>query len=395
MSSWRFAGLELTQNGGRQEIDEFSELPKLVVPDDVTSQLCYGASEIDVACTSILSLINENENDNVVVDVGFDMEWEFTTGIGASGPQRTALIQIAVDKTVHLFYVYTLKKLPGSLITLLRSRQFLKVGWNIAADFQKLAWDFPDSGVPVKKDKKIAGILDIGQLAARKNTVPKASASLESIVAATLGLSPPKDLRISSWGTPKYSDAQRDYAVLDAYVLLLLLKQLRTLNTDGQPLSAVTPLGQLVSLYVRNHEIARGAIIEQPAYSEILGGAKKIGVSITKTRALIRVDQVLAPGCLIPHHKTTIAEVQNGRESFEMVVSISSLRTRNSTSSTIPCTTESERTAGTIELIPPPKCAHILLGSSNTDVNNQSNIASESDSEGSENDVDEQYPRYH
>ncbi|KAJ7774182.1 hypothetical protein DFH07DRAFT_767391 [Mycena maculata] len=131
---------------------------------------------------------------NVTCDItssgrGFDLP-----GIGGSGPQKTALIQIAVAEEIYLLYVYTLKKLPGSLLTLLRSKQFLKVGRQISADFQKLARDFPDFKLPKRKKKNFVGTLDIGQLSERKKTVPVATTSLASIVAATLGVSLSKDL---------------------------------------------------------------------------------------------------------------------------------------------------------------------------------------------------------
>ncbi|KAJ6516958.1 hypothetical protein DFH09DRAFT_1287885 [Mycena vulgaris] len=307
----------------------------------------------DIACSGVLGLLREEDEDDTLVDIGFDMEWEFTTRIGASGPQKTALIQIAVDKVVYLFYVYALKKLPGTLVTLLSSKQYVKVGRHIAADFQKLSRDFPEFKLPLKRKKQFIRTLDIGDLAAKKKVVPTSSASLVSIVAATLGVSLSKDLRISSWSTPNYSLAQTNYAVLDAYVLLMLLQKLRTLHPDGQSLSPLTPLGQHVSLYVRSHEVARGMIIEQPPYFEIAGGSK-LGVSTTKTRALIRVDEVLAPDCVIPHHRTTLSALQNGRDTFNPVVSISSLKTRNVETSVLPQTTEPDRIPGLSSVILPP-----------------------------------------
>ncbi|KAJ7830165.1 ribonuclease H-like domain-containing protein [Mycena olivaceomarginata] len=306
------------------ETSEYPDLPQLVVPDDVQWHLCLEGNKIEVACSGILTLIKEEDSDDVSIDIGFDMEWEFTTGMGASGPQKTALVQIAVDKVVYLFYVYTLKKFPKSLGELLRHKQFLKVGRNITADLKKLARDFPDFVLPLPKKKNFVGTLDIGQLAARKKIVPKASASLASIVAATLGASLSKNFQISSWSTPEYSDAQLSYAVLDAHVLLLLLAKIRASTSDSQSLTSLTPVGQPISLYVRNHEIARGIIIEQPPYFEADGA--KINVSTTKTRALIRVEEVLAPSCIVPHHKKPISELQHDQESFNMSLLVPWLR---------------------------------------------------------------------
>ncbi|KAJ7831825.1 ribonuclease H-like domain-containing protein, partial [Mycena olivaceomarginata] len=171
--------------------------------------------------------------------LGFDMEWEFTTGIGATGPQKTALIQIAVKDVVYLLYVYTLKKLPSSLEALLRSKNFLKVGRQIESDFQKLARDFPGLKLPKKRKKGFIGTLDIGRLAAKKNVVPQATASLQAIVAAALGAYLSKEHRVSSWSTPNYSDLEKDYAALDAHVLLMLVENLQLSRADGQPLSSL------------------------------------------------------------------------------------------------------------------------------------------------------------
>ena len=46
---------------------------------------------------------------------------------------------------------------------------------------------------------------------------------------------------------------------------------LKKMEHNGQPLSAATAVGQLVSLFVKNQEVAQGTIIEQPASFTILG----------------------------------------------------------------------------------------------------------------------------
>jgi hypothetical protein len=175
------------------------------------------------------------------------------------------------------------KKLPSSLEALLRSKNFLKVGRQIASDFQKLARDFPGLKLPKKRKKGFIGTLDIGQLAAKKNVVPQATASLQAIVAAALGAYLLKEHRVSSWSTPNYSDLEKDYAALDAHVLLMLVENLQTSRADGQPLSSLTPVGQPVSLYICNHEVAHGTIVAQPAFFESPGGPK-IGGSGPHTR---------------------------------------------------------------------------------------------------------------
>ena len=81
-------------------LDEFSKLPRAVLPESVTIQQCKSSIEIQTAC---------------------DIEWEFSTGRTGTGPQKTALITIARPSIVYLMKVFHLTKLPTSLITILNS----------------------------------------------------------------------------------------------------------------------------------------------------------------------------------------------------------------------------------------------------------------------------------
>ena len=124
--------------------------------------------------------------------------------------------------------------------------------------------------------------------------------------------------------------------------------------------------------------MARGIIVEQPVSFLIqnpLPNEKPISlnVSTTKTRALIQIDTILAPNCVIPHHRQLLKNLQNGEGSFKVVVSISSLRTRSDKEPvTIPEPLE-PRNIGTIKTIQPPSL-------STEDIENQ-DIDIESDDE--------------
>ena len=110
---------------------------------------------------------------------------------------------------------------------------------------------------------------------------------------------------------------------------------------------------------MRKQEVARGIIVEQPLSFIIqnpLANEKPISlnVSTTKTRALIQIDTILAPNCVISHHRQSLKNIQNGEGSFKVVVSISSLRTRSDKEpATIPEPLE-PRNIGTIHAIQPP-----------------------------------------
>jgi hypothetical protein len=96
------------------------------------------------------------------------MEWEFSTGISGSGPQKTALIQLALPKSVYLLCVYSLKKLPASFQTLLTSQQIIKIGRSVGADFSKLARDFPEIILPQKHKNHIKESLSWGSWPLKK-----------------------------------------------------------------------------------------------------------------------------------------------------------------------------------------------------------------------------------
>jgi hypothetical protein len=106
-------------------------------------------------------------------------------------------------------------------------------------------------------------------------------------------------------------------------------------NSDkvGKPLSAVTQVGQLVSVFVRRHEVAHGEVVEQPAKYDILVGQNETSVSIsvstTRTRALIRITKILGPGCIMAYHCQSLKDIKGDQDTFLAIISISALRTRS------------------------------------------------------------------
>jgi hypothetical protein len=166
------------------QLDQFSDLPLLSISDEVSIHTLSSPHEIQSACLNILQQVSDDDS---ILHVGFDMEWEFRTGFGGTGPQKTALIQIALPTTVYLLQVYHLQSLPSSLKTLLHSCQVIKIGRNVGADLAKLVRDFPDFILPLKKGKTYTGIIELGKLAAEKNAVSSGNSSLAAITAATLG----------------------------------------------------------------------------------------------------------------------------------------------------------------------------------------------------------------
>lgn len=326
----------LKENVAPIQLDEYGDLPQLQLPDDVKSIVCSTEQEIQQACRGIQNALTDHLGDltHLKIYVGFDMEWDFTTGPGASGPQKTALIQIAHQKSVYLLRVYGLKALPKLLVEILQSTDIIKIGRNIAADMAKLARDFPNFE-PNKVGNKLRGVIELGKLAVQKNAVSNANASLAAITAATLQKHLSKEMRISEWSTI-LSEEQIAYAALDAYVAWKIWDVLKQVNDDvGSPLSGFTTVGQEVSLYARKQEIAQGVVAVQPAIHQFVRkGEKKstkIRVATTKTRALITITKVIAPRAILPLYDESLEVIQNSHTgTFDVVVNISSLRNRGS-----------------------------------------------------------------
>ncbi|THU81593.1 ribonuclease H-like protein [Dendrothele bispora CBS 962.96] len=321
----------LAENIAPVDPDDLSDLPLLRLPSEVEWHICSTDTEIANGCQAILALIAD---DSTVIHIGFDTEWDFSTDTGSSGSQKTAMVQIALESTVYLLRVAFLKKLPSPMVTLLESSQIVKVGKNIGQDLSKLNRDFPgDFKLPPKIQKHYKGTIELGSLAKQKRVVPQANASLSTIAAATLKGHLSKDLRASEWSAKNLDESHYKYAALDAYISLKIWGVLREMPEDGLPLTSTTKVGQAVSLWIRKKEVAHGIIVEQPEKFRLLQKSGdelrdvEMNISSTHTKAVVQINQVLAPGAIIPHHRRKLADIQDGNSSFGAVVSISSLKT--------------------------------------------------------------------
>jgi hypothetical protein len=269
-------------------------------------------------------------------------------------PHSARLSGYALPKAVTSLY---LEKLPSALHTIMKSDQVVKIGRNVGGDLATLARDLPEFSKPPKK----SGIVELGQLASKKNAVSKGTASLAEITAATLQKNLSKETHSSEWGSTELSDDQIQYAALDAWVGLQIWDVLKATDSVEEPLTSITPIGQPVSLFIQNHEVAHGTIVKQPVQFTLVPGTEStkalaINVSTTKTWAVLEITKVLAPKCVIPYHKQPLEAIQNGCESFQSfqaVVSISHLRTRALTP-VAHIDHEPPQNPGTPQLIKPP-----------------------------------------
>ncbi|KAJ1451991.1 ribonuclease H-like domain-containing protein [Pelagophyceae sp. CCMP2097] len=164
--------------------------------------------------------------------VGFDVEWRVTYESGAA-PLKVATVQLA---TAHLgnalaivAHVSQTKSVPKCLVDFLARRDIAKVGVRAPCDAHKLQWDYPGT--------LVNSCFDVNHLA---TTVGVQSGSLAHLAAKTLRarLDKPQDLRCGDWERFPLSEAQRQYAALDAWASFKVFRHLASLHAGAGLLEA-------------------------------------------------------------------------------------------------------------------------------------------------------------
>jgi len=117
------------------QLEEFQNLPKIILSEDITIHICKTETEIQTACIPIIEQLSKEVGGSLLI--GCDSEWDFETGASAIGPRKTALIQILLPKIVYIMRVYELKKLPSSLEVIFNAPRIIKIGRNISGDLAK------------------------------------------------------------------------------------------------------------------------------------------------------------------------------------------------------------------------------------------------------------------
>jgi hypothetical protein len=213
--------------------------------------------------------------------------------------------------------------------------------------------------------------------------VPKGTASLSAKTAAILHVNLSKDGRDSPWEAPSLNKKQIEYAALDAWVCLENWRTLKDCVSVSLPLSIAGPVGQPVSVYLWKQEVAQGILVSQPRQFRIGTGSGNdevmISVSTTRTQALIEITNIIAPKCILTHHKKTLEELRGSNATFKAVVNLSSLRTRSlepppptSTGAPLPI-------IGDPILIPPPEISPLQSSAGNVDDDNDGTLSENDD----------------
>ncbi|EFN72228.1 Werner syndrome ATP-dependent helicase [Camponotus floridanus] len=176
-----------------------------------------------VDCAFVCNNLTEeiNRSKEKVVPLGFDLEWPFSFQTGSG---KTALVQICPDVNVcYLLHIYSLNKLPAAFVELLCHPKVMLVGVNIKNDLRKLERDFKE----FPAQKIVDNCLDCGPFA-NQRLLRSGRWSLERLTTLVLKKKIDKnpEVRRSKWHVQPLSDAQKIYAATDAYVSLLIYREL-------------------------------------------------------------------------------------------------------------------------------------------------------------------------
>jgi hypothetical protein len=183
--------------------------------------------------------------------------------------------------------------LPNALLSFLSASHIRKVGVQVTADLKRL---FKDCGYIEGRDQPFVGALELGRMAKECGAASKANIGLADLCGSVLKRFLPKDpdIRISAlWNIDPLPSSHSDYAALDVYAAWKVFHTL-TSSTFGDLVDISTPGGTAVALFSSDNSraVAYGTIaLERPP--------KYLGVNVTKTRILLNVNEILAPGYLI------------------------------------------------------------------------------------------------
>jgi len=145
--------------------------------------------------------------------VGFDTETR--PNFSKTQHHKMALIQLATPESCYLFRLNKLGGIPPQLENFLKNGKTIKIGLSLLDDFhniRKLMTHFnPVTFIDLQKIVPTFGIRE---------------ASLQKIYAILFGKKISKRMRLSNWENNELTEAQKQYAALDARACLQIYQHL-------------------------------------------------------------------------------------------------------------------------------------------------------------------------
>jgi len=184
---------------------------------------------------------------------GFDLEWKPSFVSGKEN--KTAVLQLANEKTCYIFHISRIGKIPEGLVSLLQDPSVIKTGVSIMGDASKLYKDFRIGS---------RGLVDLAQYTRSK--IPKNEAVRLSLAGLLLRfenrtLLKPKSVVLSNWELP-LTEKQLTYAANDAAAGFAIFQQISALPPSPNP--GAPPLKDLI----RSYQPPRSIIAPTPSLQE-------------------------------------------------------------------------------------------------------------------------------
>lgn len=226
--------------GYMEKVDELCQRYSLegYVNSLVPEEIFCGSDDLDlkklvleeiVWVDEINGLLNATSYIEACKIIGVDCEWKPNFEKG-SRPNKVSIIQIASDKKAFIFDLIKLyeddpKALDSCFRRIMCSSNILKLGYNLQCDLHQLSQSYGE----LECFQSYEMLLDIQKL------FKGATGGLSGLSKKILGAGLNKTRRNSNWEQRPLSQNQKEYAALDAVVLVHIFHHVR-----GQPQFGVT-----------------------------------------------------------------------------------------------------------------------------------------------------------
>lgn len=235
----------------------------------IISSLPYPAEGVEVVYTADSveadAWLRNNVVDCDVSAVGFDIEWkpQFVSKKKGGKENKTAVLQLAVEKSCLVLHLHHMETLPNYLNSVLTDPKVVKVGSGILQDVTKL-----------KRDTRLKCVgFEDTQTLARSVGVPRSSKfGLKALADRFLGvqLSKPKSISKSNWEKSPLRIQQIHYAALDAWIGLKIYQCLKRMKDAGTTValshsdtSIAVPTVEAIPCHVCNKKCKDKVALEQ------------------------------------------------------------------------------------------------------------------------------------
>ncbi|KAJ7572428.1 hypothetical protein C8J56DRAFT_759951, partial [Mycena floridula] len=320
------------------DADPYSALSKLTVPAGFSFNYYEAPDLIDAACLRIIEALPQESSQRRVIglDILFSEPTETLPEGRAARAEQIDVLSISTSEEVYIFKVskyLSYNELPPCLRSLILSKQIVKVGYDVQAQFRRIARAWPHQQFHNLLDMDDPPYLDLVDLARLKGKVLRSNPTLESLCGRVLErrIVKANKLRISPWCIPELSKEHKDYAQLRVYSCWRIYSKLSKYPSVGLSVADLEP-GVSVSLHSGKKLVAYGIIAPQspslaiPLDPPINGATTKV-INITTSRALVEITNVLVPDFIVSLHGSTLSHISSLPGPFHVVVSKRSLQT--------------------------------------------------------------------